>query len=55
MTILRALLGLVIGVWVFGVGVVTQLLAVRKGKMTKMTHGGSGRVRVEFSVPSRGL
>ena len=37
------------------VGVVTQLLAVRRGKMTKMTHGGSGRVRVEFSVPSRGL
>ncbi len=37
------------------VGVVTQLLAVRRGKMTKMAHGGSGRVRVEFSVPSRGL
>ncbi len=37
------------------VGVVTQLLAVRRGKMTKMSHGGSGRVRIEFSVPSRGL
>jgi len=37
------------------VGVVSQLLAMRRGKMTKMTHGGSGRVRVEFSVPSRGL
>jgi predicted membrane GTPase involved in stress response len=23
--------------------------------MTKMVHGGSGRVRLEFAVPSRGL
>ena len=37
------------------IGVVTQLLAVRRGKMTKMTHTGSGRVRLEFDVPSRGL
>ncbi len=37
------------------VGVVTQLLGVRRGIMTKMDHVGSGRVRVEFSVPSRGL
>jgi GTP-binding protein len=37
------------------IGVVSQLLAVRKGKMTKMTHAGSSRVRLEFSVPSRGL
>ena len=37
------------------IGVVTQLLAVRRGKMTKMTHPGSGRVRLEFDVPSRGL
>ncbi|MBX3024538.1 translational GTPase TypA [bacterium] len=37
------------------IGVVSQLLAVRKGKMTKMTHAGSGRVRLEFAVPSRGL
>jgi len=37
------------------IGVVSQLLAVRKGKMMKMTHTGSGRVRLEFSVPSRGL
>jgi len=37
------------------IGVVSQLLAVRRGKMTKMTHSGSGRVRLEFSVPSRGL
>jgi GTP-binding protein len=37
------------------IGVVSQLLAVRKGKMTKMSHAGSSRVRLEFSVPSRGL
>ena len=37
------------------IGVVSQLLAVRRGKMTKMIHAGSGRVRLEFSVPSRGL
>jgi GTP-binding protein len=37
------------------IGIVSQLLATRKGKMTKMEHGGSGRVRLEFSVPSRGL
>ncbi len=37
------------------IGVVSQLLAVRRGKMTKMVHAGSSRVRLEFSVPSRGL
>jgi GTP-binding protein len=37
------------------IGVVSQLLAMRKGKMTKMIHAGSSRVRLEFSVPSRGL
>ena len=37
------------------IGVVSQLLAMRKGKMTKMIHGGSSRVRLEFTVPSRGL
>ena len=37
------------------IGVVSQLLAMRKGKMTKMTHAGSSRVRLEFNVPSRGL
>jgi GTP-binding protein len=37
------------------IGVVAQLLAVRKGRMTKMAHAGSSRVRLEFSVPSRGL
>jgi GTP-binding protein len=37
------------------IGVVSQLLAVRRGKMTKMNHPGSGRVRLEFVIPSRGL
>ncbi len=36
-------------------GAVTQLLGPRKGRMTKMLQGGSGRVRIEFRVPSRGL
>ncbi len=36
-------------------GVVTEKLAVRKGQMTNLVNHGSGRVRVEFSVPSRGL
>ncbi len=37
------------------VGTVSQLLGPRKGRMTKMTNHGSGRVRVEFRVPARGL
>jgi GTP-binding protein len=30
-------------------------MALRKGKMTKMVNHGSGRVRLEFHVPTRGL
>jgi GTP-binding protein len=37
------------------VGVVTQLLGVRRGIMAKIDHTGGGRVRMEFRVPSRGL
>src|SRR5258706_13459601 len=37
------------------VGVVMEKLGARKGKMTKMVNHGSGRVRSEFDVPSRGL
>ncbi len=37
------------------IGVISQLLAVRKGIMTGMEHSDSGRVRLEFTVPSRGL
>ncbi|MDQ3451002.1 MAG: translational GTPase TypA [Actinomycetota bacterium] len=36
-------------------GTVTQLLAVRKGRMEHMTNHGTGWVRMEFVVPSRGL
>ncbi|MFN7997798.1 MAG: translational GTPase TypA [Bryobacteraceae bacterium] len=36
-------------------GVVIEKLGGRKGKMTKMVNHGSGRVRLEFHVPSRGL
>jgi GTP-binding protein len=36
-------------------GVVIQKLGPRKGEMTKMANHGSGRVRMEFKVPSRGL
>src|SRR5438876_3840879 len=36
-------------------GVVIEKLGARKGKMTKMVNHGSGRVRLEFLVPSRGL
>jgi GTP-binding protein len=37
------------------VGVVTQKIAGRKGRMTNMVNHGSGRVRLEFRIPSRGL
>ena len=36
-------------------GAVTQLLAARKGRMEGMTNHGTGWVRMEFVVPSRGL
>jgi len=37
------------------IGVVTEAMGRRKGQMTKMVNNGSGRVRLEFEVPSRGL
>ena len=36
-------------------GTVMEKMGTRKGKMTKMVNHGSGRVRLEFHVPSRGL
>jgi GTP-binding protein len=36
-------------------GVVIEKLGGRKGKMVKMVNHGSGRVRLEFHVPTRGL
>ena len=37
------------------VGVVTQQVGIRRGKMQKMQNNGYGRVRLEFRIPSRGL
>ena len=37
------------------VGTVMEKMGMRKGKMSKMVNNGSGRVRLEFLVPSRGL
>jgi GTP-binding protein len=37
------------------IGVVIEKMGRRKGKMNKMVNHGSGRVRLEFLVPSRGL
>ncbi|MGI8745398.1 MAG: translational GTPase TypA [Bryobacteraceae bacterium] len=37
------------------IGVVIEKLGSRKGKMVKMINHGSGRVRLEFHIPSRGL
>ena len=36
-------------------GVIIEKLGSRKGKMEKMVNHGSGRVRLEFQVPTRGL
>jgi GTP-binding protein len=36
-------------------GVVTEKLSLRKGKMTNLINNGKGRVRIEFSVPARTL
>lgn len=36
-------------------GVVTQLMAARKGRMETMANHGAGWVRMEFLVPARGL
>jgi GTP-binding protein len=37
------------------IGVVTEAMGRRKGQMTKMVNHGTGRVRLEFEAPSRGL
>jgi len=37
------------------VGVVTGQVGIRKGTMQKMNNDGHGRVRLEFTIPSRGL
>ena len=37
------------------VGVITQLMALRKGRMEQMVNHGTGWVRMEYLVPARGL
>jgi GTP-binding protein len=37
------------------VGAVTQMLALRKGRMEQMTNHGTGWVRMDYRVPARGL
>ena len=37
------------------IGVVTEALGRRKGQMSKMINNGTGRVRLEYEIPSRGL
>ena len=37
------------------VGVVTQAMGTRRGRMLKMVNHGTGRVRMEWRIPSRGL
>ena len=36
-------------------GIVVEKLSLRKGKMINLINNGSGRVRIEFSIPSRAL
>jgi GTP-binding protein len=36
-------------------GVVTEKLSIRKGKMANLVNNGKGRVRMEFLIPARGL
>ncbi len=36
-------------------GIVTEKLSTRKGKMINLVNHGTGRVRIEFSIPSRSL
>jgi GTP-binding protein len=37
------------------IGVVTQKVGMRRGQMIKMTNHGTGRVRIEYRIPARGL
>jgi GTP-binding protein len=37
------------------IGIVTEKLSARRGRMVKMINHGFGRVRLEFEIPSRGL
>jgi GTP-binding protein len=37
------------------IGVLTETLAARKGQLTNMTNDGNGNVRIEYTIPTRGL
>jgi len=37
------------------IGIILETLGSRRGEMTKMSNHGSGRVRMDFKIPSRGL
>jgi GTP-binding protein len=37
------------------IGIIMETIGGRRGEMTKMSNHGSGRVRLEFKIPSRGL
>jgi GTP-binding protein len=37
------------------IGIIMETLGSRRGEMIKMTNHGSGRVRLDFKIPSRGL
>lgn len=37
------------------VGVITEKLSIRKGRLVNLINNGTGRARLEFSIPSRGL
>ena len=37
------------------IGVVTQKVGIRRGQMLKMTNHGTGRARLEYRIPARGL
>jgi GTP-binding protein len=37
------------------VGVISEKMSTRRGKMVKMVNHGTGRVRLEFEIPTRGL
>jgi GTP-binding protein len=37
------------------IGVLTEVLAIRKAQLTNMTNDGNGNVRLEYNIPTRGL
>jgi GTP-binding protein len=37
------------------IGILTETLAARKAQLTNMTNDGSGNVRIEYNIPTRGL